>query len=273
MKKFGITVHTLVRNEERWIWYALNSVLNYADKIVVFDTGSTDKTVEIIKTIKSPKIVFEQKGIVTKKNYTVLRQEMLEKTTTSWFIVVDGDEVWPRVAIQKLVAKIKSVPREIEAIVVPQWVCQGDVFHYSREVEELHEDRTGRMGFWLPRAFRFTPGLHAKGEYGVESFVDKHGINVSHWDLKRLVYIEHKFFHMTFLLRSDSIQKDRLVMMRAMKRRYDLGLAFPKDFKYPEVFYQTHPQSVPSPWLKYSWFTSFSGVYYKTLNFVNRRGI
>ena len=55
-KKQFIWANCLIKNEERWVWYALQSVLPYVDKILVWDTGSTDNTVEIIKTIKSNKI-------------------------------------------------------------------------------------------------------------------------------------------------------------------------------------------------------------------------
>jgi glycosyltransferase involved in cell wall biosynthesis len=53
----GITVHMVVKNEDQWIWYSIQSVLQYVDKILITDTGSTDHTVEIIKSIKSPKLI------------------------------------------------------------------------------------------------------------------------------------------------------------------------------------------------------------------------
>ena len=46
-----IWAHTLVMNEDRFIWYAVMSVIDYVDKILIFDTGSTDGTVRIIKGI------------------------------------------------------------------------------------------------------------------------------------------------------------------------------------------------------------------------------
>lgn len=270
MKNFGITAHCLIRNEERWIWYAIQSVIDYVDQILIFDTGSTDRTVDVIKTIKSTKITFEEKGVVDKKKFTYLRQEMLDRTSTSWFMMLDGDEIWPREAIVELMKTIKQVPQRIEAVVVEQWVCQGDVFHYSKEVEELQEDKTGRPGFWLPRAWRKTHGLHAIGEYGVESFADYQGINASYWDPQRLRYLTHKFFHMSFLLRSSSFKKDREVIMRSYKTRFYKGVPFSKDIKYPEVFYAKRPDFVPNPWRKFTLIDWLIGIFYRSENLLER---
>ena len=47
-----IWANTLVRNEERYIWFAAMSVIEHVDKILIWDTGSDDATVMIIKEIK-----------------------------------------------------------------------------------------------------------------------------------------------------------------------------------------------------------------------------
>ena len=43
-----VTAHMVVMNEEKWIWFAIKSVVDYMDRLIIYDTGSTDKTVEII---------------------------------------------------------------------------------------------------------------------------------------------------------------------------------------------------------------------------------
>src|SRR3989344_7832345 len=91
-----VTVHVLIKNEDRWIWYALMSVLDYVDKILIYDTGSTDKTIDIIKSIDSPKIIFESHPISTRQGLVKLRQHQLDRTRTPWFMLLDGDEIWPR---------------------------------------------------------------------------------------------------------------------------------------------------------------------------------
>ena len=58
-----ITAHCLIKNEENFVWYAIKSVVDFVDKIIVFDTGSTDKTVELIKKLAEEypeKIIFEE---------------------------------------------------------------------------------------------------------------------------------------------------------------------------------------------------------------------
>ena len=94
-----ITAHCLIKNEENFVWYAIKSVVDFVDKIIVFDTGSTDKTVELIKKLAEEypeKIIFEEKGSCDKVRHTHLRQEMLKKTNTDWFMILDGDEVWTK---------------------------------------------------------------------------------------------------------------------------------------------------------------------------------
>ena len=53
----SIWAHTLVKNEERFVWFAINSVIDYVDEMRVWDNGSSDSTVKIIKSIKNSKIM------------------------------------------------------------------------------------------------------------------------------------------------------------------------------------------------------------------------
>lgn len=266
-----ITAHCLIRNEERWIWYAINSVIDYVDKILVYDTGSTDNTVKIIKSIKSPKIILEEKGIVSKKQFVQLRQEMLDRTDTDWFLVLDGDEVWPEKTIGELTSAVKKAKPEKEAIVVGQWICVGDVFHYSKEMAEFqHKQYPGIKGFHLTRAIKKIKDLHCIGLYGYESYADQNKINISYWNKKRLIFLKHKFFHMTFLPRSSSIKKDREVMMRAPKTHFYQGEPFPKNMEYPEAFYKKRPNLISSPWKPLTKLDQLKGIYYRSQNFLDR---
>ncbi len=46
-----ITLSMIVRNEERYLEECFESVKDVADEIVIVDTGSTDKTIEIAKSL------------------------------------------------------------------------------------------------------------------------------------------------------------------------------------------------------------------------------
>lgn len=47
-----IIVHTLVKNEERFLWFAVSSVIDYVDKVFLWDTASTDDSIKIEKKLK-----------------------------------------------------------------------------------------------------------------------------------------------------------------------------------------------------------------------------
>ncbi len=73
-------------NEERNIKDCIESI-NWADEIVVVDSYSTDKTVEIVKSF--PAVKFYQRpyyGAASQKNWA------MDKTTNAWIFIIDADE-------------------------------------------------------------------------------------------------------------------------------------------------------------------------------------
>lgn len=269
-KAFPITVHCIVQNEEQWIWYAIMSVLPFVTKLLVYDTGSSDRTVQIIKRIKSSKIHFEQKGSVSKKEFTLLRQEMLDRTRTSWFMILDGDEIWPKKALLELLQKIAQEPNK-KAVFTGHWACLGDVFHYWQAVERISNTcfRGRELTGWMSaRAIRKTKGLRVHGDYGIESFKDTKDISL--WDSRDIIFLQNKYFHMTFMLRSSDIRNDRQVPMRKFKRQFRQGTKLAKEVRLPEVFFTTRPNEVPSPWIFLSQGDYLKGLYYRSKNFIER---
>ncbi|MBU2051801.1 glycosyltransferase, partial [Patescibacteria group bacterium] len=109
---FKLTSHTLVKNEEVWIKPALESVINFIDTLLVWDTASTDKTVSLIKSIKSPKIKFRQSGPVDREGLVRLRNEQIKATKTDWFLLLDGDEIWPKANLRQLIKAITKAKPE-----------------------------------------------------------------------------------------------------------------------------------------------------------------
>ena len=272
--KSNLTVHCVIKNEERWIWFAVNSILDIAEKILIYDTGSADKTVEIVKTIKSKKIIFEEKGEVDAKGLTQLRREQLARTKTDWFLILDGDEVWPEQTKKELVKKIKNADKSDWGIVVRTWNLVGDVYHYHPESIRYRwpfapKDYKGWANLRVMR--RSIPGLHIKGDYPLEAYCDRDETPIQNYGDQHLLFLKNRYFHTTYLRRSDTRERDKSVLNRLKKSKMELGMSFSKNFKYPEVFYKKLPKIVTSPWTKRSNFESFVSLVQTPIKETRRR--
>jgi glycosyltransferase involved in cell wall biosynthesis len=118
MSRTGITVHCRVRNEEIFIGAVLRAVLPMADRVLVYDTGSSDGTVDQVKAIQSPKIELRQVGLLSPIELTALRNEMADRTDTEWYIKVDGDEIYPASAVRRILQVLPQMPPTIHRLVV-----------------------------------------------------------------------------------------------------------------------------------------------------------
>lgn len=250
-----ISAHTLVKNEARYVWYAIMSVIDHVDKVLLWDTGSTDGTLEIIQEIlKTPqakgKVNFKKIDNVTSETFSKVRQLMLDETKTDWFIMVDGDEVWWEESIKQVVDTINAKGDRLESIVVPTINLIGDIYHYQEESTGQYHlaGRTGHLN--LRGINRKIPGLHSWGPHGQWGWVDEKDKMIQYRDPKKILYIDAPYLHATNVPRAGSFNKEHDVPKRAMKRKYELGIPFPLDFYYPEVFFRPRPEIAPSPWEK-----------------------
>lgn len=194
-----ITTHTLVKNEERWIKPAILSVINLVETMLVWDTGSTDKTVAIIQSLNSPKIKFKQGGSVDREGLVKLRNEQIKDTKTDWILLLDGDEIWPKKNLEKLIRAMKEAKPETVAFVNRTRNCVGDVYHYLPE-------NTGKyqIGKWrgniIIRAIRNLPGLKVVGRYPWEAYTLNH--RPLQDQPENLEFVDTWYLHLTHLKRT-----------------------------------------------------------------------
>lgn len=246
MKRKSIWVNTVVYNEENFIWFSIMSVVDYVDKVLVWDTGSTDNTVDIIKDIqkkKGDKIDFREVGKVDDLKFSLVRQKMLEASKCDWILILDGDEIWLDDSIKKVAETINKEGDNLDALVVPFYNLVGDVYHYQEEAAGNYQilDKKGHLTI---RAInRNIPGLHIEKPYGNEGFYDGNGQEIHQRDKSRLLYLDASYLHATHLIRSSKGQ-------RIHKVKYELGIKFPTDFKYPSAFYKPFPEIVRSPFIR-----------------------
>ena len=86
-----LTLCMIARNEEERLPRCLESVQGLVDEIVVVDTGSTDRTVEIAKSFGAKLGYFEWCD-----NWSAARNESIKLATGDWIIWLDPDDILPR---------------------------------------------------------------------------------------------------------------------------------------------------------------------------------
>ena len=86
MSKFKASIIIRTKNEEQWIPYCLEAVINqnYIDKeIVIIDDASTDKTLDILKNY--PVKLFNMKEIICQVNLLILVFQKQEETLSFFY--------------------------------------------------------------------------------------------------------------------------------------------------------------------------------------------
>ncbi len=229
-----ITAQMIVKNEENFVWYAINSVIDWVDEMLVWDNGSTDRTKSIIHSISNSKIKFaEVVGPVE-----AVRQKMLDETKADWIFILDGDEIWSNDGLEEILYLIKKYGSSKDLIVSPFKMLVGDIFHYQEEKAGRYRIK-GKIGHLTIRTVRNFDGLHVKGYFGNEGYADENNVNIQNLSDKKIVFAKNSYLHASHLKRSSKGNS---------KYKYELGIPFPKDCYYPEVFFRPRPDIVPSPW-------------------------
>lgn len=80
----------IVRDEQDNITAAINSFLQFADQIVIIDTGSVDDTANIIESHKDAKIILHK--IKWPENFSIARNVSLQYATSRWCVWLDADD-------------------------------------------------------------------------------------------------------------------------------------------------------------------------------------
>lgn len=87
-ERFTLSVCMIVKNEEKNVTDCLESIKDIADEIIIVDTGSTDKTKEVVS--KYTDKIFDFKWI---DDFSVARNFSLGKATCDWILWCDADDI------------------------------------------------------------------------------------------------------------------------------------------------------------------------------------
>ncbi len=234
-----IITHVLIRNEENFVWYAINSVIDYVDEVMVWIMKSGDRTEKIVRKIENPKITIKLIDDSKPQNVSLYRQQMLDETKADWIFILDGDEIWWEEGVMQLRMEIEKAGNTKDLVVSPTLMLIGDMYHYQGKKAGRYRIG-GKIGHYNIRAVRSgVNGLHIDGIYPNEAFADKNNVKIQDFPRDRILFLDSPYLHMSHLRRSSKDIK---------KIKYEIGNRFPLDYYYPEVFFRDRPVEVPFVW-------------------------
>ena len=88
MKNEKLSIVILTKDSQKYLKEVLKSV-EFADEVVIYDSGSKDKTLEIAKKFKNTKIFIDTNW----EGFGIQKQKAVEKAKNKWVFVLDSDEV------------------------------------------------------------------------------------------------------------------------------------------------------------------------------------
>ncbi len=114
MSEIDLTCVILTLNEELNIQRAIDSVKDLAKEVIVVDSGSTDKTVEIAQN-SGAKVIFNEF-----KDYASQRNFALPLVKTEWVLFLDADEIIPKELAEEIRLKIEDPKSEFDGFLIPR---------------------------------------------------------------------------------------------------------------------------------------------------------
>jgi tetratricopeptide (TPR) repeat protein len=135
-----ISLTMIVKNEEANLARVLESAGGIADEVIVVDTGSTDRTVEIARA-HGAKVSF----FAWIDDFSAARNFAIEQATGDWILILDGDDV-----------AVETTPGAVRAEVAAQ---PSHVFFLRVPVRSPRADAQGFTVFGSRRIFRRCPEI------------------------------------------------------------------------------------------------------------------
>ena len=84
----SISLCMIVKNEQAFLGPCLNSIKELVDEIIVVDTGSNDRSVDIAK-VYGAQVIIEQ----WQDDFSLARNVSLDKAHGDWILILDADEI------------------------------------------------------------------------------------------------------------------------------------------------------------------------------------
>ncbi|MEK6967504.1 MAG: glycosyltransferase [Nanoarchaeota archaeon] len=190
-----ITFGMIVKNEEKFLPACLESIKELADEIIVVDTGSTDKTIEIAKSFGA-KIIHHKWQL----NMSKARNEYIKAATKDYILSLDADERIAKQDIPRIKPILEQHPNVMGFFFVKRdYGFQGtarphdDPFEESKEFKTWMEVREVRL-FKNDKRLHYTHHVHTDLFQSIQNLngtvADIEGIPIHHF--RQQLTIEQK---------------------------------------------------------------------------------
>jgi len=193
-----LSVAMMVRNEEEHLERCLNSVLEFFPEIIILDTGSSDRTVEIAQ--KFTRHVYHQSW---KDNFALHRNKSFSYATGDWIMQIDADEeiIFDDPAYAKaFITYLSKLPKEINAcsFLLKDWRESKNKFTAEHDVVRVF--RNGQV--------RYKRRIHNEPMYRGDAALVKDGIWLKHYGYDLTPEQEEKKAERTVGLLELSLKED-----------------------------------------------------------------
>ncbi len=142
-----LSICLITKNEEKFLAQCLNSVRGLGAQIIIADTGSTDRTIEIANEYGA-----EVHSVKWTDDFAAARNAALAHATGDWVLMLDADEELPSEQHAKLLAHLK----------------EANAIAFRLPLVNVGQENEGRS--FVPRLFRNSPGVFFHGRIHEQVF-------------------------------------------------------------------------------------------------------
>ncbi|XTZ12587.1 MAG: glycosyltransferase [cyanobacterium endosymbiont of Rhopalodia inflata] len=188
----------IVKNEEKTLTTCLESVQDIVDEMVIIDTGSTDKTVEIIKKFGA-KVSF----FTWCNDFAIARNVALSHVTGDWVLVLDADEVFNR----KIASQVREAIADKNNLVI-------NLVRHEIGASQSPYSLVSRL-FRKHPAVKFSRPYHAIIDDSVTQLLERE----SQWKIMELpaIAVFHYGYHPKTIVSLDKEKRARQAMENFIK--------------------------------------------------------
>lgn len=240
MEKLDLSVIILTYNEELHIRRCLENVCPFSKRVIVVDSPSTDRTVEICKEFANVEVVVHQYPGNQAEQFNWALDNL--KIETEWVLRMDADEYCTQELIKEMQEKLPSMPNDVSACVLPLGrVFQGRLLKHGivNGIYMIRLFRQGKARYELRMMDEHLKVLDGRTVTFENKFVDASLLTISQfiekhngYSTKEAIQLLDAEYGLTDWKDSDNVYADEVIAKRAQKARYAKMPLFWRAFAY-----------------------------------------